>query len=380
MGKYTRLLIIPLLTLFQLSYSQLTQVSGPKMTLLFMGDIMGHDEQLWSAKVKDSETYDFDSVFNHIKPVIEEADFAIGNFEVTLAGPPYRGYPVFSAPSALAEACREAGIDCLVTANNHAADHGEKGLSGTIRRLDSLGIRHTGTFAGSPERIERQPLILEKGELSVAILNYTYSTNGRTVPETIVVNRLDTSLIASDIVKARKMNADIVILFLHWGNEYENEASARQNELAKFLLASGADIIIGSHPHVIQKMTWQRTGMGKPGQAVYYSLGNFLSNQVKPGTEGGAMARIELSMDKGRVVISDAGYYLTWVYKPVIDYKKYFYVLPCARFEFDTAFFMNESMFYKMKDFVSRSRQLLRSSNKGVTEIIYNGNAWLYDN
>lgn len=374
------LLIILLLNLFQSSNSQLAEQNSQKMILLFMGDIMGHDEQIWSAKAKDSDNYDFRSVFSYIRPVIEEADFAIGNFEVTLAGRPYSGYPVFSAPAALASACKEAGIDCLVTANNHAADHGEIGLMGTIRRLDSLGIKHTGTFTSLAERNSKQALLLEKGDLSVAILNYTYGTNGRTVPSPFVVNRLDTAVITKDIIRARTSDPDLVILFLHWGSEYDTIPSARQAELAEYLLARGADVIIGSHPHVLQKMIWQKGLSRGPGQAVFYSLGNFLSNQARPNTEGGAMARIELSFKNDKAYISDAGYYLTWVYKPVTDYKKHFYIMPCARYENDTAFFNNPAEFRKMSNFISRSRKLLRTTNKGVTEIIYNGNAWLYDN
>ena len=110
---------------------------------------MGHDEQIWSAENRETHTFNYDDVFRYIKPVISEADIAIANFEVTLGGPPYMGYPQFSSPPALAAACKNAGIDYMVTANNHAADRGKKGIAGTINRLDSLGIPHTGTFLNS---------------------------------------------------------------------------------------------------------------------------------------------------------------------------------------------------------------------------------------
>ena len=139
-----------------------------------------------------------------IKPFISKADIAIANFEVTLAGPPYKGYPQFSSPAALAAACRNAGIDYLVTANNHSADRGMKGISGTLYRLDSLGIPHTGTFHDQAVKGPLQPLMIRKKGISGALLNYTYGTNGITVPGPVIVNILDKNLVISDIEKARK--------------------------------------------------------------------------------------------------------------------------------------------------------------------------------
>ena len=120
--------------------SQVIPTPDNEISLLFIGDIMGHDEQIWSAENRETHTYNYDDVFRYIKPVISEADIAIANFEVTLAGPPYKGYPQFSSPADLAVACRNAGIDYLVTANNHAADRGKNGIISTINKLDSLGI------------------------------------------------------------------------------------------------------------------------------------------------------------------------------------------------------------------------------------------------
>ena len=142
-----------------------------KLTLLFIGDIMGHNEQIWSAEDRVSHTYNYDSVFTYIKPAISEADIAIANFEVTMAGPPYSGYPAFSSPVALAAACKNAGIDCMVTANNHSADRKTNSIKGTIHKLDSLGIPHTGTFLSSHERDSLYPLILIKNGFSIALLN-----------------------------------------------------------------------------------------------------------------------------------------------------------------------------------------------------------------
>ena len=139
---------------------QLTGSYGEKITLLFIGDIMGHDTQIWSAENRETRQYDYNDVFDYIRSEISETDLSFANLEVTLAGPPYKGYPQFSSPAALAVACRNAGVDCLVTANNHSIDRGLDGINRTIMRLDSIGMPHTGTFVNSSARDSLQPLIL----------------------------------------------------------------------------------------------------------------------------------------------------------------------------------------------------------------------------
>lgn len=340
------------------------------VSLLFIGDIMGHDTQIWSAEDRQTRTYNYDDVFEHIKPVISGADIAIANLEVTLAGPPYKGYPQFSSPAALAAACRNAGIDCLVTANNHSADRGGKGIRATIFRLDSLGIPHTGTFTDPVTREKQQPLIIERNGISVALLNYTYGTNGLPVPSPLVVNMLDRDRVAEDISRAKEMNPDIVVLFLHWGTEYDTIPFPQQKETAEYFLSKGAGLVIGSHPHVIQKMVWYDDGSSFPGKAVVYSLGNFVSNQRKPGTDGGAMARIVLEKKDGAVKVADAGYVLTWVYTPVIGYRLKFYILPCSEFMQKPEFFTKDEDYKQMMRFITSSRRMLNRENRGFREII----------
>jgi len=351
-----------------------------KVSLLFIGDIMGHDEQIWSAENRETRKFNYDDVFSYIKPVISEADFAIANFEVTLAGPPYKGYPQFSSPAALADACRNAGIDCLVTANNHSSDRGKNGITGTINRLDSLGIPHTGTFPDKVSRDSLQPLMIRKNGISAALLNYTYGTNGIKVPEPVIVNMLDKNLITSDIEKAGKMNPDIIILFLHWGTEYDTVPSKSQEELASYFFSRGVGLIIGSHPHVIQKMIWYKGDTALNGKAVAYSLGNFISNQRKPKTDGGSMVRIELTKTGNSLKITDAGFYLTWVYTPIVQYRKKFYILPCSEYENNEAFFANPSDYLLMKKFINDSRRLLYKQNLNTGEYIYNGTTWMLIN
>ena len=341
---------------------------------------MGHDEQIWSAENRETHTYNYDDVFQYIKPVISEADISIANFEVTLGGPPYTGYPQFSSPPALASACKNAGIDYFVTANNHTADRGKKGIAGTIYRLDSIGIPHTGTFLDKADRDSLYPLIIKKEGISIALLNYTYATNGIVVPEPLIVNMLDKDLITGDIKKAKKSNPDLIVLFLHWGTEYDTVPSKSQTDLADYFFSQGVDLIIGSHPHVLQKMVWVKSTGGMKDRIVVYSLGNFVSNQRKPKTDGGSMVRIEITGNSNKFSVTDAGYYLTWVYAPIEKYRKKFFVLPCSEFENKPDFFKNTADYIKMKNFITDSRALLNKQNINIKEYIFNGNHWMLNN
>ena len=360
--------------------SQVQPPANDKFSLLFIGDIMGHEEQIWSAENRATHQFNYDDVFKYIKPVISEADIAIGNFEVTLAGPPYTGYPQFSSPADLAVACKNAGIDYLVTANNHAADRGKKGIAGTINRLDSIGIPHTGTFLNSSYRDSLSPLMIYKNGTSIALLNYTFSTNGIIVPEPVIVNMLDKNLITADVKKARDRKADLIILFLHWGTEYDTIPSKSQTDMAKYFQSLGVDMVIGSHPHVVQKMVLTKNDNSGNNELVVYSLGNFVSNQRKPKTDGGSIVKVDLIKKDGKYIISDAGYYLTWVYAPIENYRKKFFILPCSEFEKKPEFFDKPDAFMKMKSFIGNSRKLFNEQNINVKEYIFNGSAWVLSN
>jgi len=352
--------------------SQNQQTPADTISLLFIGDIMGHDEQIWSAENRETHLYNYDEVFKYIKPVISDADVAIANFEVTLAGPPYSGYPQFSSPATLAVACKNAGIDYLVTANNHAADRGAKGITGTINRLDSLGIPHTGTFLNSGCRDSLSPLIINKNGVSIALLNYTFSTNGIKVPDPVIVNMLDKESITRDVNKAKVKKADFIILFLHWGTEYDTIPAKSQTDMAEYFQSIGVDMVIGSHPHVLQKMIRMNNMVSGKEDVIVYSLGNFVSNQRKPKTDGGSMVRVELTKKDNKYAISNAGYYLVWVYTPIVNYRKRFFILPCSEYENKPDFFDKPEAFVLMKKFISDSRKLLNGQNINVKEYIFN--------
>lgn len=357
---------------FSLSYSISAQDST--LTLLFMGDIMGHDAQITSALQSDG-TYDYRPVFTYMKDLIQSADIAIANLEVTLAGPVFKGYPQFSSPDDLALAAQAAGVDVFGTANNHSLDRRKQGVDRTIKVLDSLGIIHTGTFRTYQEK-EKQPFVwIEKNGFKLALINYTYGTNGIPVSRPNVVNLINQDSLKKEILRAKAAKPDKVILFVHWGIEYQHQPNKVQTDLTSFCFDAGVDIIIGSHPHVIQKSEWISDSLQKE-TFVTYSLGNFVSNQRKRYTDGGQMIQLTLSKSNDTCFISKSGYYLTWVYTPTVNDKKMFYILPCAKYELQPDFFDSNASFEKMKLFIADSRNLLNTENSNVREFLFYNNNW----
>lgn len=340
-----------------------------RLSLLFAGDVMGHDSQIASAYDPVKKTYDYSSCFQFVKPYVDSADLAIANLEVTLAGPPYKGYPQFSSPDQLAMTLKDIGFDALVTANNHSVDRGRKGIERTIDMLDSLGIPHTGTFKDSASKAANTPLILEKNGFRLALLNYTYGTNGIAVPKPNIVNPLDTALIRKDLIDAKAAGPDVIIVFTHWGDEYASMPNKKQKDIAEFCFNHGAQLVIGAHPHVVQPMEWRKD----KNQFVAYSLGNYISGQRKRYTDGGAMAYLELTKvsyraDSAHVSIDSAGYFLGWVYRTA-DSNKDYYLIPVDNNPKHLYFIKDAESKAAMKIFVEDSRNLFSKFNKDVPEM-----------
>ena len=281
------------------------------LSLLVAGDLMQHMPQVNAARLPDG-SYSYDECFAAVRPEVERADVAIANLEVTLAGPPYRGYPQFSAPDDFLRGVIGAGFDVLLTANNHCVDTHRRGLERTLDMMDSLGVAHLGTYRNADERSRHYPFLLERNGLRVVLLNFTYDTNGIPVPEPSVVNMMDTLEMAADIERARQMQPDVIIALPHWGLEYQTLPSNEQREVAAWLLAHGVDHIVGGHPHVAQPLELLNDGKN----LVAWSMGNVVSNQTMPNTYGGYMVRLELTKRDSITTLSDCGYALYWVSRP----------------------------------------------------------------
>lgn len=340
-------------TLF--SFSQQIEVS-------FVGDIMQHGPQIKGAYNAKLDQYEYDPSFQFIKPYIEKSDLAIGNLEVTHAGKPYSGYPQFSAPDDLSSALKRAGFDVLLTANNHSCDGGAKGVVRTLDVLDSLKILHTGTFRNKAERDANYPLIVEKKGIRVAILNYTYGTNGLFVKAPLIINYIDSASIKADVAKAKK-NADYVVCTIHWGNEYQSKPSTYQKHWEKYIYEQGVDMIIGSHPHVIQPIE-RKTIAGKE-KLTAYSLGNFVSNQRDRYKNGGLMLFTTLEKKDSNVQLKDVNYRFAYVHTKQVGDFKHYYILPTYNYKKDSNFISGEDL-QAMELFLNDSRKLYAANNLGA--------------
>ncbi len=343
----------------QVSFAGDEQVS--RLKLVFTGDIMGHDTQIASALATGNPGYDYHPCFQYLEPYLKDADLVIGNLEVTFGGPPFKGYPQFSSPDALADALKEAGFDILITANNHALDRRQAGLERTLNQLDRRGILHTGTFTDSIERALHYPLVVEKNGIRIALLNYTYGTNGLKVPNPSIVNRIDTALIHQDLIKAASAEPDLILVTMHWGNEYQLTESRQQRELAAFLFEHGADAIIGSHPHVVQPIHGEDRG-----NLVAFSVGNLISNQRNRYRNGGIAFELELVKGPEGVNISSHAYLPVWVYKPITKKGTMFTLVPAS---VDPASVPDFRMSSKDSTLMSQFLKDTRANLKGNKEV-----------
>jgi poly-gamma-glutamate synthesis protein (capsule biosynthesis protein) len=338
-----------------------------RLSLLFVGDIMQHDSNIAAALDPISKKYDYSACFEYVAPILRTADLTIGNLELTLAGAPFKGYPQFSAPDALAVELKRVGFDVLVTANNHSLDRRRKGLERTLKVLDSLEIAHTGTFKDSMDRVNVYPLIIKKDGFQLSLLNYTYGTNGIPVTKPNIINLIDTVAIKIDLAKARAQESDAIIVFLHWGAEYQSLPNLEQKRLAALCLREGAKLVIGAHPHVLQPMVWNQ----QDDQLIAYSLGNFVSGQRPRYRDGGAMLWIDLQKIRhdstSATSIRNAEYELEWVKKS----NDKFVMMPFRYFEGDTLFVKEKTSRDAFALFAKDSRDLFSKHNIQIKEKSY---------
>lgn len=367
------------------------------LRLLFVGDLMQHQGQIDAART--ARGYDYSACFAYVKEVISQADFAVANLEVTLGGKPYRGYPAFSAPDEYLTAIHDAGFNVLLTANNHCLDRGRKGLERTLRLIDSLHIPAAGTYTDIEDRRTRYPLLLEKKGFRIALLNYTYGTNGIPVPSPAVVNLIDTTVIAQDIEKARQLHPDVLLACMHWGVEYQSLPGKEQQKLAQWLFAKRVDHIIGAHPHVVQPIEVHTDSLTRQKRLVAYSLGNFISNMSARRTDGGLMLQMEFvkneaeeertslkgekertslkgekerkeeekksrKEEKRGAQLKKCEYYLVWTDRPIHSKKKNHQILP-INFPADSLTVNSRNL---LNLFTKDTRKLLDKENKGIEE------------
>lgn len=317
------------------------------ISVVVAGDIMAHDELLAASLDKETGVYDFSKLFANTKKYFKSADMAIGNMETVLGPGAYRGFPIFNSPAELGEAMAQAGFDIAACANNHILDNKCAGVVRTARVLQSMGMAVAGIRDSEDKKAYA---LVERNGVKIALINFTYLTsalggekvmnNRHTVDDasdklinTFCFETLDKDLdkVRAEIESARDEGADIVLVYYHWGAEYERKANILQKYMAYQTAKMGADAIFGSHAHILQEMGHVAVTVDGKERAVpvFYGLGNYcwsarLSRTGRETVQNGALARLNIVFDKAsRQTVSIEMDYVPLYIKVDYIYNKY---------------------------------------------------------
>ena len=285
-----------------------------EVKILAMGDMIFHQPIV--KNYRNNGTYDFTPIFANISADINEADLALANFEGSVnSNRKLSGFPLFNFPKETIYSLKNAGFDALSTANNHALDTGLDGIGETISHIKESGMKNFGTLAEDGDK----GIIIEKNGIKIGLISFTDTLNG--MDSLMRGKEYSVNTFAQDVksdIQNLKDNSDIVIVYPHWGNEYQLVPNERQIFLKEMLQESGADIILGSHPHVLQRYEVEDKNNKK--YFTIYSMGNALSNQrvenlKKPGVDTGALIKLVIEKDNvsGETKLKSYGVYPTYV-------------------------------------------------------------------
>ncbi len=284
------------------------------ITLVAVGDNLLHMPVINSGKKPDG-SYDYSHIFAKLQPVFKNADLAVIGQETIFGGEHlgYSGYPLFNSPSDMGKTLVNEGFDIVLHASNHTLDKWAEGIENTLKFWDDypevtvLGINKT------EEEKQKVDIVSLKGA-KIAVLNYTYGTNGLILPsgKEHLINYIDNEKIKKDALFAEE-NSDFTVAFMHWGTEYSTSPDDFQKQLCMDMCEWGVDLIIGAHPHVIQPVEWYSAENGNK-MLVYYSLGNFVSRQLEARNLLGGLASVDLKYNGSRVYIHD------YTFKPIVTH------------------------------------------------------------
>jgi poly-gamma-glutamate capsule biosynthesis protein CapA/YwtB (metallophosphatase superfamily) len=265
-------------------------------TVAAVGDILVHKTVYLDAKKADG-TYDFNPMFELVAPYLSSADLTIANQETMIGGTEIglSDYPRFNSPYEVGDTLKNIGVDAVSLANNHTLDRGEKAIKNAIAHWQKLGIAYTGSFESEQDRNTIR--ILQSNDITFSFFSYTYGTNGIPIPSgkdylVNVINEHFKEEMKKNIAIAKKIS-DVIIVSMHFGNEYQVYPNKYQKDLANFLANEGVDIIIGHHPHVLQPLQWIERKDGKR-TFVAYSLGNFISAQIGINRQIGGIVQLKV--------------------------------------------------------------------------------------
>ena len=280
---------------------------------LFIGDIMAHQQQLDAANHKG--VYDFSPQFRRVRPLIENS-FLVGNLETVFAGNEgklkYSGYPMFNTPDSLADTLKDLGFDLLTLANNHIFDKGAFGARRTTEILDSADLTWTGL--GFDENLSNDAVLLENDGIKAAFVNHSYGSNIFPKSNDIHLNLISEKDLTESLERAKNLSPDIIIACFHWGNEYHLKPNVHQKHAADIAFNNGADLVIGTHPHVLQPVEIKI--LSGDFKAVAWSLGNFVSFQRTLPRERTCILAAEFAKDENKTRLTKISAAPLWVIAP----------------------------------------------------------------
>lgn len=280
-------ILLPVLLLLLVRACFAEEPAEPRARVIFIGDIMAHKEQIEGAR-RAGGAWDFRPQFRRVKPLFEDA-LVVGNLETVFAGAKsgFAGYPSFNAPDELADALVDLGVAGVTLANNHILDRGASGASRTIDVLNSADIFWTGLGSGAIGA--DSAVAVDYAGLRWAFVSFSYGSNRILTSSDVVLNTMTDEAVLRGLAHARLSGADIVVACFHWGNEYQYRPTGRQREVAALCIANGADLVVGTHPHVLQPVEVVSSDRGYG--LVAWSLGNFVSYQrTLPRERSGILA------------------------------------------------------------------------------------------
>lgn len=311
-----------------------------KVVFRCVGDFIIHDPLLEAARTADGG-YDFYQMIAPVADLIGDADFTVANVDGTIAASDaYTGYPRFNSPVELLDALQMAGVDMLTMANNHALDSDFDGLIRQMDLLDERGMAHIGTARTQEE--SDTPYVREINGIRIGFLNYTTHANGRenscgkdaaTFGLNLVFKNAD---FEGDAQALRDAGAEVIVAFMHWGTEYDRMAHDEQKVLTTRLARAGVDVVVGGHPHAIQRINWREATRthdgGKQRTLVCYSRGNFLSNQQSRYQNCGIIFEFTLEKDAdGNITVQSPGYIPVFVWREELKNGYSYQVLASER-------------------------------------------------
>lgn len=303
----------------------LKDASKSYVRLLFAGDAMQHSVQYKWAWNPNTKSYDYEPNFRYLRPYLAEADINVVNFETTLSGEPYSGYPRFRSPDAYFHELLDAGFQVFGLANNHVMDGDKEGFARTLEKLSPYP--NMGAYMDTAQRSQQYPLIFHIDGMKIALFTATYGTNQLLPVAPNWVNYIETEQLEIDMAKTMQDSTiDLRIMYIHWGTEYELLHNAFQAGVGQWLADLGIDLIIGSHSHVVQdyEVVTAKDGRRVP---IVYGLGNLISNQRWEDSNGGVMATVDIDRTTKRITRID--YIPVYVHKgSLLGERRNYYCIP----------------------------------------------------